>query len=50
MEKKEYIKPELNVYQMETQAILAGSNIKIATEDDYRDLDEYIEDGSIYAD
>ena len=50
MEKKEYIKPEMNVYQMETQAILAGSNIKIATEDDYRDLDEYIEDGSIYAD
>ena len=50
MEKKEYIKPKLNVYQMETQAILAGSNIKIATEDDYRDLDEYIEDGSIYAD
>ena len=35
MEKKEYIKPEMNVYQMETQAILAGSNIKIATEDDY---------------
>ena len=50
MEKKEYIKPEMNVYQMETQAILAGSNIKIATENDYRDLDEYIEDGSIYAD
>ena len=50
MEKKEYINPEMNVYQMETQAILAGSNIKIATEDDYRDLDEYIEDGSIYAD
>ncbi|WP_444365689.1 hypothetical protein [Prevotella sp.] len=50
MKKKEYIKPEMNVYQMETQAILAGSNIKIATEDDYRDLDEYIEDGSIYAD
>ena len=50
MEKKEYIKPELNVYQMETQAILAGSYIRKATDDDYRDLDEYIEDGSIYAD
>jgi len=50
MEKKEYIKPEMNVYQIETQAILAGSYIEIATEDDYRDLDEYIEDGSIYAD
>jgi hypothetical protein len=50
MKKKEYIKPELNVFQMETQAILVGSYIRKATEDDYRDLDEYIEDGSIYAD
>lgn len=50
MEKKEYIKPEMNVYQMETQAILAGSNIKIATEDEYRNLDEYIEEDCIYAD
>ncbi len=50
MEKKESIKPEMNVYHMETQAILAGSYIRKATDDDYRDLDEYIEDGSIYAD
>ena len=50
MKKKEYIKPEMNVFKMETQAILAGSYIRKATEDDYRDLDEYIGDGSIYAD
>ena len=50
MKKKEYIKPEIAVLQMETQAILAVSEIKKATDDDYRDLDEYIEDGSIYAD
>ena len=34
MKKKEYIKPELNVYQMETQAILAGSYLEKAKEDD----------------
>ena len=50
MKKKEYIKPEMKVFKMETQAILAGSYIRKATEDDYRNLDEYIEDGSIYAD
>ena len=50
MKKKEYIKPEMTVFKMETQAILAGSYIRKATEDDYRDLDEYIGDGSIYAD
>ncbi|WP_308274649.1 hypothetical protein [Prevotella sp.] len=50
MKKKEYIKPELNVFQMETQAILAGSYIRKATEDDYRNLDEYIEEDCIYAD
>ncbi len=50
MKKKEYIKPEMKVFKMETQAILAGSYIRKATEDDYRDLDEYIGDGSIYAD
>ena len=32
MKKKEYIKPELNVYQMETLTMLANSNVKIATE------------------
>ena len=35
MKKKEYIKPELNVYRMETQAILAGSYIEKAKEGDY---------------
>ena len=50
MKKKEYIKPEMKVFKMETQAILAGSYIRKATDDDYRDLDEYIEEDSIYAD
>jgi hypothetical protein len=53
MKKKEYIKPELNVYQMETQAILAGSYIKKATEDDYDEesVNEYRDpSGSIWAD
>ena len=50
MKKKEYIKPEIAVLQMETQAILAGSYIRKATEEDYRNLDEYIEEGCIYAD
>ena len=50
MKKKEYIKPEIAVLQMETQAILAVSEIKMATEDDYRNLDEDIieKDGSIF--
>ena len=52
MKKKEYIKPEMKVLQMETQAILAGSYIIKATEDDYRNLDEDIieKDGSIFID
>ena len=52
MKKKEYIKPEIAVLQMETQAILAVSEIKMATEDDYRNLDEDIieKDGSIFID
>ncbi len=51
MKKKEYIKPELNVFQMETQAILAGSYIEKAKEDDYRDVSDYQDpDGSIWAD
>ncbi len=40
MEKKEYIKPEMKVYQIETPSILAGSEIKVATEDDYGNLDD----------
>ena len=52
MEKKEYIKPEMKVYQIETPSILAGSEIKVATNDDYSNLDEDIieKDGSIFAD
>ena len=37
MKKKEYIKPELKVFKMETQAILAGSYIEMAKEEDYSD-------------
>ena len=47
MKKKEYKKPEMKIFQMETQAILAGSYIRKATEEDYRNLDEYIEEGCI---
>ena len=53
MEKKEYIKPEMKVYQIETPSILAGSNIKKATKDDYSDdnVNNLIEDeGIIYID
>ena len=53
MKKKEYIKPELNVFKMETQAILAGSEIKIATEKDYSEesVSDYRDaSGSIWAD
>ena len=53
MKKKEYIKPVLNVYQMETQAILAGSEIKIATENDYAEdavRDNRDKWGNIWAD
>ena len=49
MEKKEYIKPEMNVYQIETPSILAGSNIETAKENDYssENVDNLIEDGSV---
>ena len=51
MKKKEYIKPEMNVYQMETQAILAGSEIKKAGDEDYSDVSEYQDpSGCIWAD
>ncbi len=53
MEKKEYIKPEIAVLQMETQAILVVSNtIPKATQGDYSDdnVSNFIEDGSIYID
>lgn len=37
MKKKDYIKPELNVFKIETQAILAGSVIEKAKAEDYND-------------
>ena len=53
MKKKEYIKPELNVYLMETQDILAVSGIKKAKDEDY--TEESVKDyrdtwGTIWAD
>ena len=53
MKKKEYIKPELNVYLMETQDILVVSGIKKAEEEDYDE--ESVKDyrdtwGTIWAD
>ena len=51
MEKKEYIKPEMKVYQIETPSILAGSEIKVATKDDYSNLEDLVNpDGSLDAD
>ncbi len=49
MEKKEYIKPEMKVYQIETPSILAGSEIKTAKDNDYssKNVDKFIEDGGI---
>ena len=37
MKKKRYIKPEVSVMEMETTAILAGSVIRKASEEDYSD-------------
>ena len=52
MKKKEYIKPELNVYLMETQDILVVSGIKKAEDEDYTEdvVDDYREWGTIWAD
>lgn len=53
MKKKEYIKPELNVYKMETTSILAGSEIMKAKEEDYSEgsVRDYRDaSGSIWAD
>ncbi len=49
MKKKEYIKPEMKVYQIETPSILAGSNIETAKENDYssENVNDLIEDGGI---
>ena len=41
MKKKEYIKPEIAVLQMETQAILAVSGIEKAKEADYSNENIY---------
>ena len=37
MKKKRYIKPVVSVMEMETTAILAGSAIQKASEEDYSD-------------
>ena len=53
MKKKEYIKPELNVCQMETQAILAGSCLEKAKDEDYSEesVNDYRDTwGNIWAD
>lgn len=53
MEKKEYIKPEMKVYQIDTPSILVVSGLEKAKEDDYNkdNVDKLIEDGnSIYID
>ena len=52
MEKKEYIKPEMKVYQIETPSILAASEkIEMGGNDDYDNLDDFMNpDGSIDAD
>ncbi len=49
MKKKEYIKPEMKVYQIETPSILAGSEIETAKENDYGDenVSNFIEEGGI---
>ena len=49
MEKKEYIKPEMKVYQIETPSILVVSGIEKAKEDDYsnENVNDLIEDGGI---
>ena len=53
MKKKNYIKPEVKVYHIEAQTILATSTIKTANDEDYSDenVNDFIEsDGFIYAD
>ena len=37
MKKKSYIKPVVSVMEMETTAILAGSGIQKASDEDYRE-------------
>lgn len=53
MKKKEYIKPAMNILQLEASTILAGSYIQKASEQDYQE--ESVSslrdaDGGIWAD
>ena len=53
MKKKRYIKPVVSVMEMETTAILAGSVIQKAAEEDYSEesVSDYRDaSGSIWAD
>ena len=52
MEKKEYMKPEMTVYQIKAPTILqATSSIRMGGDDDYENLDDIIDaDGGISAD
>ena len=53
MRKKNYIKPEVKIYHIEAQTILANSTISTAKKEDYTDenVNEFIDsDGFIYAD
>ena len=57
MKKKEYIKPETNILQIEPQAILAGSNGNIGvaseelyTEEEVKNLWERPEQKTIWSD
>lgn len=44
MEKKEYIKPEMTVYQIKAPTILqATSSIRMGGDDDYENLDDMTE-------
>ena len=49
MKKKEYIKPEMKVYKIETPSILAVSGLEKARENDYssENVDNLIEDSSV---
>ena len=46
MKKKEYIRPEISVFQRGAKAIMATSQIEMASYDDYNDedIDDYWED------
>ena len=52
MEKKEYIKPEMTVYQIKAPTILqATSSIRMAGDSEYDNLDDLMdEDGGISGD